>query len=391
MGYDKPDLGFVVHYQAPGSIIAYYQKVGRAGRAIADAYGILLAGHEDDEIHDYFRRTAFPSEEEVAGILGALESSDGMTVQELEAKLNLRRRQIEQALKFLAVDDPAPVLKDKNIRRRTPVEYELPRDRIERLTRGRELEWEELRGYVDSTACLMVHLARALDDPTARPCGRCSVCLGRPVISADVDHDTVIHATRYLRVSEFPLKAKKRVPKDAFKTCKWRGELPQRLRAQNGRVLSRWGDAGWGRAVADDKRAGSFRDELVGAVAEMIRDRWKPDPSPEWVTCVPSYTHPTLVPDFARRLADRLGLPFIDAVRKVRQNQPQKVQQNQYHQCRNLDGAFIVQRAIPASPVLLVDDIVDSGWIMTVIAALLLDAGSGPVWPVALADASAGE
>ena len=140
-----------------------------------------------------------------------------------------------------------------------------------------------------------------------------------------------------------------------------------------------------GRLVADDKHTGRFRDELVDAAAEMILDRWRPEPSPEWVTCVPSLRHPELVPDFSKRLAARLGLPFKDVVSKLKDNEPQKLQNNSWHQCRNLDGAFAINKGAAGTSVLLVDDMVDSRWTVTVIAALLRQAGSGPVFPVALA------
>ena len=123
-------------------------------------------------------------------------------------------------------------------------------------------------------------------------------------------------------------------------------------------------------------------------MAEMIQQRWQPNPAPQWVCCVPSRNHPELVPDFARRLAARLGLPFVDAISKVKDNQQQKGQQNRFHQCRNLDGAFQVTQRYQGQPVLLVDDIVDSGWTLTVIAALLQQAGSGLVYPIALASSS---
>jgi len=123
---------------------------------------------------------------------------------------------------------------------------------------------------------------------------------------------------------------------------------------------------------------------LVQAVVEMLNDRWRPDPRPKWVTCIPSLNHPALVPDFAGRLADALGLPFKPVIGKVRHNLPQKERQNGYHQCKNLDGVFGVGTPIPSGPVLLVDDVVDSGWTLTVAAALLLRSGSGPVWPCAL-------
>lgn len=393
MGYDKPDLGFVVHYQAPGSIIAYYQQVGRAGRAIAYAVGVLLAGREDAEIHDFFRAGAFPDEIQVNAILHALEESDGLTLAELEAAVNLRRnKQIEHVLKFLSVENPAPVIKQGSRWFRTPVIYHLDRERIERLTRQREQEWREVQAYIDSRKCLMQFLARALDDENPQPCGRCARCLGQPVVGENFRQELTVVAARYLRRSELPLECKKQAPAGAFTVYPFRGNLAANLRAETGRVLSRWGDAGWGQLVAQDKRAGHFRDELVEGMAEMIRQRWRPTPAPAWVTCVPSRRHPTLVPDFARRLATRLQLPFVPAIIKVQDHQPQKLQQNRYHQCHNLDGVFAVGAAIPSGPVLLVDDMVDSAWTLTVVAALLRQAGSGPVWPAALATtATAGD
>jgi len=211
------------------------------------------------------------------------------------------------------------------------------------------------------------------------------------VIPEGFGHRLAVEASLFLRHSELPLTCKKQVAAGAFPTYGFSGTLKKDLQAETGRILSRWGDAGWGRTAADDKHAGRFRDELVGAVAEMIRERWRPDPPPAWVTCVPSRKHPELVPDFAKRLAHRLGLPFVNAVEKVRENQPQKLQQNRFHQCHNLDGVFEIVDDIPSDPVLLVDDVVDSAWTLTVVAALLRQAGSGPVWPVVLASASAGD
>jgi ATP-dependent DNA helicase RecQ len=391
MGYDKPDLGFVVHYQAPGSIIAYYQQVGRAGRAIDNAFGILLSGDEDGDIHEYFRGSAFPREESVSAILRALENSDGLTARQVEEAVNLRHGQIEQALKFLSVDSPAPIIREGSRWKRTPVAYRLDRERIGRLTQQRELEWREMQQYLATPGCLMEFLARALDDADPKPCGKCANCLGMPVAERIYSRVLAAGASRFLRQAEMPLECRIQLPRGALAEYGLQGNLPAELRAAPGRILSRWGDAGWGHVVADGKHAGRFRDEIVEAVAEMMAERWRPQPPPAWVTCVPSLTHPELVPDFAARLAQRLGIPFVPAVHKVRSNQPQKLQQNRFHQCRNLDGVFgIVEEVLP-DPVLLIDDVVDSGWTMTIVAALLRRAGSGPVWPLALASADAGD
>jgi ATP-dependent DNA helicase RecQ len=167
------------------------------------------------------------------------------------------------------------------------------------------------------------------------------------------------------------------------------GRLSPALNAEHGKVLSVWGDAGWGHIVAAHKHAGHFGDDLVQAVVELVRDRWRPKPSPTWVTCVPSLSHANLVPDLAQRVAAALKLPFVSAVEKVRPNEPQKLQENSFHQCANLDGAFEVTDAVRGGPVLLIDDVVDSRWTMTIVSALLRRAGVKAVLPLALAEATA--
>ena len=236
----------------------------------------------------------------------------------------------------------------------------------------------------------MEFLARVLDDANPRPCGRCSSCQGRPIVGTHIVQESASNAARFLRRSEIPLECKKQVAARAFPTYGFTGNLPVLFRAETGRVLSRWGDAGWGQQVANEKQHGYFSDDLVDAVVEMLNERWQPKPAPEWVTCIPSRIHPFLVPHYARRLAETLELPFMPAVRKVRDNKPQKLQQNRFHQCWNLDGVFAVESPVPDSPVLLVDDVFDSGWTLTIAAALLRQAGSGPVWPLALATSSMG-
>jgi ATP-dependent DNA helicase RecQ len=199
MGYDKPDLGFVIHYQAASSIIGYYQQVSWAGRAIDNAYGVCYQAVRKMISTKYFRRSAFPDKQDVNAILQALEKSDGLSVIQLQKYLNLRQGQIEKVLKILSVENPAPVIKQGSKWRRTPVLFRMDHERIEHLIQQRKIEWQEMQGYIDSDECLMAYLRDALDDPETTECGRCSVCRGEPVVSTQVDRHLAIAAGQFLR------------------------------------------------------------------------------------------------------------------------------------------------------------------------------------------------
>ncbi len=378
MGYDKPDLAFVVHFQQPGSVIAYYQQVGRAGRALDRAVAVMLCGAEDEQIQDWFINTAFPSAEHAERVVALLEAADdSIGIGAIEAEVNLRRTRLTNLLKQLEVD--GAIERDRSKYRRTTHHWAYPTERVEQVTAQRRREQAEMRVYIEGDGCLMEHLRRALDDPLAAPCGRCVRCVGTTLVDVTIDRALAARAVQFLRGHSIDIEPRKRTADNRA--------IANAERLEPGKALCQLGDGGWGALVERGRRDGRFDDALIDAVARLVRT-WRPDPRPTWVTAVASQRQPELVHDLARRLAAALDLEYRPVVRANRVTDPQRTMNNSAQQAANVEGAFDVAGRVSEGPVLLVDDLVSSRWTLTEVGRRLLAAGSGPVIPVVLARAN---
>ncbi|HOM74731.1 MAG TPA: RecQ family ATP-dependent DNA helicase [Fervidobacterium sp.] len=388
MGFDKPDIGFIIHYQRPGNIVSYYQQIGRAGRNIDNAYAILLCGEEDDEIQEYFISNAFPTELEMSEVLTTLENAGyGLSIYQIMNNVNMSKSRIEKALKFLTLH--GAVAKNGSRYFRTTNEWKPDLVKSEEITRIRRNELERIKEYTETKECLMKFIAMELDDKDAKECGRCSNCLHRDLFRTNSNRDTVLEAISFLKEDFIRIHPRKQWPSNWGKDLK--GKIPEQYQVNEGRALSVYGDSGWGRYVKGDKyERDHFREELVDASVDLIK-KWGIVTKDTWITAVPSLRRPNLVRDFASRVATKLGVPFYPVIKKVKETPEQKTMQNTNKQAENVYDCFQIVERCPKGPVILIDDFVDSRWTFTMCGYKLRSSGSGVVYPFALATTSGGD
>jgi ATP-dependent DNA helicase RecQ len=380
MGYDKADLTFVVHYQAPGSVVSYYQQVGRAGRGVDHADIVLLRGGEDRRIQDFFIEQAFPARERVEAVLGELEVAGerGRTTRELMAVVNLGMGRIEAMLKILDVE--GAVRREGTRWRAVPgAEWTYDAERYAQVTALRRAEQEAMAAFGRDGRCLMRALQEELDDPGAQDCGRCSVCTA-PRFATPPDPALVERATRHLRSTPIELEVKKMAP-DAAGTMR---KIPEDVRTEPGWALARFGDGGWWPAIERGLRGERFEDDVVVGLADVLRRAEVPV---AWVTAVPSARLGDVTVRLAERLAAELGAAHLALVARTQERPPQRDMANAVQQAANVRGAFTVTATPPAGTGVLLDDRRSSGWTLAMVGGQLRRAGAERVVPLALASA----
>nr|WP_026449183.1 RecQ family ATP-dependent DNA helicase [Actinopolyspora mortivallis] len=390
MGFDKPDLGFVVHLGAPPSPISYYQQIGRAGRGVRRAEVLLLPGREDQRIWDYFTSLTFPPESTVRAVLNTLEQADGpLSTAALEPHVELSRSRIEMVLKVLDVD--GAVRRVKGGWTATGLRWDYDAERYRRIAEQRQHEQRAMLDYLTTTGCRMEFLRSALDDPGARPCGRCDNCTGRG-FTAEVSAETLERAEQQLRRAGTILTPRRMWPAGMKEVgVDVAGRIPAGEQHEPGRALGRLTDIGWGNRLRELLSPQSpdtgIPEELVQACVGVLAD-WDWSRRPAGVIAVGSLRRPELVSSLAERIASIGRLPLLPPVSPVSGHAP-TAGPNSARRLAELWNRFELPSGGDLSglggPLLLVDDYTDTGWTLTVVSRLLRRAGAVGVLPLTLA------
>ncbi|WP_067814324.1 RecQ family ATP-dependent DNA helicase [Actinomadura kijaniata] len=390
MGFDKPDLGFIVHVGAPQSPVAYYQQIGRAGRGVDRAEVILLPGPEDREIWAYFASLAFPSEQVVRATLDTLaDAGRPLSLPALETRVDLNRARLEMMLKVLDVDGAVRRVKGGWEATGRPWAYD--RDRYARVAAEREREQRAMLDYIATTGCREEFLRRQLDDPEARPCGRCDNCTGRHR-SAEVSEQSANQARERLHRPGVDLAPRRMWPSGVKDDLGVSGRIPADEQAEPGRALGRLTDIGWGNRLrqifAEGAPDAEITPEMFDAVVKVLSS-WDWAERPAGVVAVGSRTRPLLVGSLAHRIAQIGRLPYLGEL--VPLGEPAPRRHNSAQRLRSVWHTLALPDDVAAAvaeaggPILLVDDRTDTGWTLTVATRLLRKAGAPAVLPLVLA------
>ncbi len=389
MGFDAT-LGFVVNLGAPSSPVTYYQQVGRAGRGLAPeqrASVVLLPAIEDQDIWAYFASVGFPREELVRQTLDALlEEGRPMSTAALETRVELNRTRLETLLKVLDVD--GAVRRVRGGWEATGRDWVYDEERYRRVAEAREREQQAMLDYLATDACRMRFLREQLDDPGAEDCGRCDNC-GGLALSTEISAAAVEEAQVRLARPGVVVEPRKMWPTGlAALGLELKGRITG---AEEGRAVARLTDLGHGNALRDLFREGTpdgpVPVPLARAMVQVLGD-W--GPAVDGIVVVESARRAALVDDLAAGLARYLGVPevgrFAIADREI---PPGKGAINSAHRIAAVDRRFALRvDDVGGRRLLLVDDLVVTGWTLTMAATQLRAAGAESVLPVVLATTS---
>ncbi|MFF2275846.1 DEAD/DEAH box helicase [Agromyces sp. NPDC058126] len=386
MGFDKPDLGFVLHLGAPSSPVAYYQQVGRAGRATESADVLLLPGVEDREIWHYFATASMPDRERAERVIAAL-SDAPVSTPALEAMVDIRRTPLELLLKVLDVDGAVRRVQGGWVATGEPWVYD--EERYRRIAAERLAEQQHMIEYETTDGCRMEFLQRSLDDATAAPCGRCDNCAGI-WYPTTIGAEASATAAKALDRVGVPIEPRRAWPTGADRLgVPVKGRISPAEQAGEGRALARLTDLGWGGTLREVFAAGApdapLSPQLLAACVRVLAD-WGWAERPVAVVAMPSRSKPLLVDSLARGLAEIGRLPYLGALEPVDGGPSGQPGGNSAFRLAGVWGRFSAAGLdVPAGPVLLVDDLADSRWTLTIAARELRLAGAAEVLPFSLA------
>ena len=379
MGYDKPDLGFCLHVGSPSTPVAYYQQVGRAGRAVEHAEAVLLSSQSDERIWEYFATASIPNPDDAAKVLRALDDGPRSVV-ELDGLTGVRRGRLEALLKILAIDDV--VEKDGSKWAATGTPYAHDTEKWDALAATRRAEADLMRHYAHGEGCLMRYLQEALDDPAPSACGKCSVCTGRvPAPGLQPSHERVMAARQYLRGDDVVIEPRKLWPSGVSR----KGKI---LGLREGRAVAFADDPGWADELQTLQRNGlrELPPELLAGAVDTLR-RWSAvwGTRPVAVVAAPAFGAELQA---NRALAEHLGgvgrLPVLDVFDWVGGPTPSDTSSTPV--VAHLEQSIVCRPSgpLPDGPLLLCATTSRTGWTLTVAAACLHDAGGGPVMPLVM-------